>query len=81
MEISQPNNATGSVGQETKFGIRISAPPGDPFRRLVGDEWHGERWFATREERDRTLQEMVARHRYSRIGDLPSIVVEPVERA
>ncbi|MCC7257044.1 MAG: hypothetical protein IT486_01605 [Gammaproteobacteria bacterium] len=63
-----------------RFGIRVSAPPGDPFRRLVGEDWHSFRWFATREDRDRTMQEMAERHRYSRIGDVPSIVLEAVER-
>jgi len=80
VEISQPNNATGDNGRERRFGIRVSAPPGDPFTRLVGRDWHSFHWFATREERDRAMQEMGARHRYSRIGDVPSIVLEPVER-
>ncbi len=80
MEISQPNNATASLAAERRFGIRVSAPSGDPFSRLVGAEWHSFRWFATREERDRAMREMAARHRYSRIGDEPSIVLESVER-
>jgi hypothetical protein len=80
VDISQPNNATGDVGAERRFGIRVSAPPGDPFRRLVGDDWHGFRWFATREERDLAMQDMAARHRYSRVGDVPSIVLEAIER-
>ncbi len=57
-----------------------SAPPGDPFTQLVGSNWHSFHWFATREERDRAMQEMGARHRYSRIGDVPSVVLDPVER-
>jgi hypothetical protein len=80
VEISQPNNATRSVDTDRRFGIRVSAPPQDPFARLVGTDWHTFHWFATRDERDRTLQEMASRHRYSRIGDVPSIVLEPVER-
>jgi hypothetical protein len=80
MEISQPNNATHVESGERHFGIRVSAPPGDPFTRLVGAGWHTFHWFATREERDRVMEEMGARHRYSRIGDVPSIVLERVER-
>ncbi|NUQ50113.1 MAG: hypothetical protein HUU27_09375 [Phycisphaerae bacterium] len=80
MEISQPNNATHPANVERKFGIRVSAPPGDTFRRLVGDEWQNFRWFASRAERDRALADMAARHRYSRIGDEPSLLLEPVER-
>jgi hypothetical protein len=29
VEISQPNNATRPADAERKFGIRVSAPPGD----------------------------------------------------
>lgn len=80
MEISQPNNAKRPADAARRFGIRVSAPPGDPFTRLVGEDWATFHWFATREERDRAMGEMAARHRYSRIGDVPSIVLEPVER-
>ncbi len=80
MEISQPNNATHAQSGELKFGIRVSAPPEDFFSDLVGKDWHTFHWFATREERDRAMLEMGARHRYSRIGDVPMIVLEPVER-
>jgi hypothetical protein len=80
MEISQPHNATGNPPREKPFGIRVSAPSADPFTRLVGKDWHTFHWFATREERDCALQEMGARHRYSRLGDAPSIVLEPIER-
>lgn len=80
VEISQPNNATQQPDLERRFGIRVSAPPEDPFTQLVGKDWHTFHWYVTREERDRALQEMGARHRYSRIGDVPSIVLEPIER-
>lgn len=80
VDISQPNNAAGYVGMEPRFGVRVSAPPGDPFSRLVGADWQSLCWFATPEARDRAMQEMTARHRYSRSSDLPSIVVEAVER-
>lgn len=79
-EISQPNNATRSPDLERRFGIRVGTPPQDPFTRLVGKDWHAFHWFATREERDRALAEMGARHRYSRDTDAPSIVLEPIER-
>ena len=74
------DNPATQPAAERRFGIRVSAPPGDPFRRLVGDDWHSFRWFASRADRDRTMQEMAERHLYSRIGDLPSIVLEAVER-
>ncbi len=80
VEISQPNNAVGPVAQQRRFGIRVSAPASDPFTRLVGADWHTFHWFVTREERDRVMQDMGARHCYSRIGDVPTIVLEPIER-
>jgi hypothetical protein len=80
VEISQPNNAVGPPAGDKRFGIRVSALPSDPFARLVGPDWHAFHWFATREERDQVMQDMGARHRYSRIGDVPTIVLEPIER-
>lgn len=80
VEISQANNATRDLDPERKFGIRVSAPPQDFFSQLVGRDWHTFHWFATRDERDRVMRDMASRHRYSRIGDIPSIVLDPVER-
>lgn len=81
MDVANEHNiAVRPPSAERRFGIRVSAPPDDPFTRLVGPDWHTYHWFATREERDRAMAEMAARHRYSRIGDVPSIVLEPVER-
>jgi hypothetical protein len=81
VEIAHDHNMTGrEPAGERRFGIRVSAPPEDPFTRLVGSDWHAFQWFATREERDRVMREMAARHRYSRIGDAPSIVLQAVER-
>ncbi len=65
---------------EARFGIRVSLPPGDPFRRLLGDDWHTEHWFPDRASRDAAMAEMAKRHRYSRIGDEPRIVLEAIER-
>jgi hypothetical protein len=80
MEVSQPNNATHDAGAERRFGIRVSAPARDFFTNLVGKDWQTFHWFVTREERDRTLREMGARHRFSRIGDAPTVILAPVER-
>jgi hypothetical protein len=80
VELSQPNNATRPAAAELRFGIRVSAPPEDPFARLVDAGWQAEHWYATRAERDGALSDMGARHRYSRIGDVPSVVLEAIER-
>jgi hypothetical protein len=81
MQIANEHNlAIRETPGEPRYGIRVSAAPDDPFTRLVGTDWHNLHWFATREERDQVLADMAARHRYSRIGDVPSIVLEPIER-
>lgn len=80
MEISQPNNVLRKPAAERRCGIRVTAPKRDFFTDLVGPDWETFHWFETAEERDRAMHEMGARHRYSRIGDAPTIVLEPVER-
>jgi len=62
------------------FGIRVSLPAGDPFRKLLGPEWHRTHWYATPQERDAALAEMSRRHEYSRAGDRPALVFEKVEK-
>ncbi len=65
---------------DLRFGIRVTMPPQDPLRRVLGNDWHQEHWFATRDERDDALREMGKRHAFSRIGDTPSILLAPLER-
>ena len=62
------------------FGIRVSLIESDPFRRLLPDEWETFHWFADAAERDAALEDMRARHRYSRLGDAPSGRYEQIER-
>ena len=52
------------------FGIRVRLRRGDPFRKLLGDEWTKEHWFATRDERDARLQEM-SETQANALGELP----------
>lgn len=66
--------------QALRFGIRVSMPPGDTFRLVLGSDWQQEHWFATAAERDAALAEMGRRHAFSRIGDTPSILLQPIER-
>jgi len=81
MGISQAHNLrTPSVERLRPFGVRVSLPPGDPFRKLLGPEWHRVHWYATPQERDAALIEMARRHEYSRQGDRPSLVFEKVEK-
>ena len=55
-------------------------PPGDTFRLILGDDWETFHWFPDRDSRDAAMKEMAKRHRYSRIGDDPSVVLQAVER-
>ncbi len=81
MGISQAHNLRAPPIEKLRpYGVRVSLPPGDPFRKLLGPEWHRTHWFPTREERDVALEEMSRRHEYSRAGDRPSLVFEKVEK-
>ena len=81
MGISQPQNLrTPPIERLRPFGIRVSLPPGDPFRKLLGTEWNRLHWYSTPAERDESLVEMARRHQYSRGGDKPSLLFEKVEK-
>jgi len=82
MEQSNPHNLSRPPPEPAtlRFGIRVTMPPNDPLRRVLGNDWSKEHWFATREERDEALAEMARRHDFSRIGDIPSIRLDTLER-
>ena len=81
MGISQPQNLrVAPIERLRPYGIRVSLPVGDPFRKLLGPEWHRLHWYATAEERDEALAEMSRRHEYSRSGDRPSLIFQKVEK-
>lgn len=63
-----------------RFGIRVSLPPGDTFRAIIGDSWESYHWFADPQARNAAMTEMAHRHRYSRIGDEPRLVLQAVDR-
>jgi hypothetical protein len=81
MGISNAHNLRApSIEKLRPFGIRVSLPAGDPFRKLLGPQWHRTHWFSTPQERDVALAEMSRRHEYSRSGDRPALVFEKVEK-
>ena len=82
MDISNPHNLRSLPPEPAtqRFGIRVTMPVNDPLRRVLGDDWHKEHWFATRDERDEALRDMASRHAFSRIGDTPSIRLDAIER-
>jgi hypothetical protein len=78
--VCQPHNLRKSVGTGPKpYGVRVSLKAGDPFRRIMGAEWHRIHWYATARERDSVLVDMARKHEYSRNGDKPALVFEKVE--
>jgi hypothetical protein len=80
MGISQAQNLKTAPAQQPRpYGVRVSLLPGDPFRTLVGPEWHRLHWYASAAERDAALAEMSRRHLYSRAGDKPALRFEKVD--
>ena len=65
---------------EMKFGIRVSLKPGDPFNRLVDQDWERLHWYPTQQSRDEALEDMQEQHLYSRDGDRPSLTFASIER-
>jgi hypothetical protein len=81
MGISQPQNLRiPPIEKLRPFGVRVSLPPGDPFRKLLGPEWQRLHWYATPGERDAAMAEMSRRHEYSRAGDKPALVFQKIEK-
>jgi hypothetical protein len=82
MDLSNQHNLRGPHPDpgSLRFGIRVTMPARDPLRAVLGNDWHKEHWFASAAERDEALLEMGKRHAYSRIGDDPSIRLEPLDR-
>jgi hypothetical protein len=82
MEFSNLHNLTRPprAESELRYGIRVRLPARDPLQHLLDRSWSTTHWYATAQERDEALAEMSRRHPYSRIGDLPNLVFERVER-
>jgi hypothetical protein len=81
MGISNAHNLRAPPIEKLRpYGIRVSLPPGDPFRKLLGPQWHRMHWFSSPQERDTALADMSRRHEYSRSGDRPALVFEKVEK-
>ncbi len=68
------------AGQDRRFGIRVTLPPADTLRTILGDDWERLLWYATEEERDAAFKEMSLRHGYYRDTDTPTQVLEKVVR-
>ena len=81
MAISQPQNLRAPPVERLRpYGIRISLPPGDPFRKLLGPEWQRLHWYPSPQERDAAMAGMSRRHEYSRSEDKPALVFQKIEK-
>ena len=69
-----------SVGQTRNFGIRVTLPPGDTLRKILGDDWERTHWYANEAERDAEFERMAVRHGYYRKTDAPTQILEKIER-
>jgi hypothetical protein len=74
--LVQPDKA----GEERKYGIRVTLPPGDTFAGLLGEDWEQLHWFPSETERDRSFDNMAARHGYYRTTDNPTQILEKIVR-
>lgn len=73
------NRPVRQASRPRPYGLRLSLPPNDPMRPLLGDDWSKSYWFATEEERERKIREFTEPFPYYRKGDQPSLVIETVE--
>ncbi|MEM9208120.1 MAG: hypothetical protein AAGA61_02645 [Pseudomonadota bacterium] len=82
MDFCHPHNLVepDRAGEDRRFGIRVSLPPGDTFNRLLGEDWERVLWYATEAERDAAFDNMATRHGYYRNTDTPTQILEKLVR-
>lgn len=68
------------AGRERNFGIRVTLPEGDTLRKVLGDDWERQLWYASEAERDAAFDNMAERHGYYRKTDNPTQVLEKITR-
>ena len=68
------------AGRERNFGIRVTLPPTDTLRKVLGENWERFHGYATETERDAAFEQMATRHGYYRKTDSPSQVLEKLSR-
>ena len=81
MGIANEHNLAVPIAGQRLYGVAVRLRRGDPFRKLLGDDWSQVHWYATSTERDRALAEMARKHEYSRAGDAPALIFEKTERS
>lgn len=82
MDICHPHNRrSAKPAGPANYGIRLSLPPGDPMRGLLGDDWAEFQWFDSEEAREAKLSQLKEQFVYYRRGDRPTFVLERVQRS
>ena len=79
MPICHDHNLREPLPGQRPYGIRVHLRRNDPFRKLLGDDWTKEHWYASSAERDARLAEMSGRYVYFRPGDAPALDFERVD--
>jgi hypothetical protein len=69
-----------TASAERRFGIRVTLPPGDTLRKIVGNDWERLHWYPSEDERDRAFEHMASRHGYYRNTDNPTQILEKLVR-
>jgi hypothetical protein len=82
MSFCHPHNLVrpDAAGAERGYGIRVTLPPNDTLRRIIGDDWERLHWYTSEIERDRAFEAMATRHGYYRSSDSPTQVLEKISR-
>ncbi|MEM9384419.1 MAG: hypothetical protein AAGA68_05115 [Pseudomonadota bacterium] len=62
------------------YGIRMRLPVTDSFVNILGNDNLMYRWYASEQARDEALEKMRAEHLFSRAGDRPTLIYEPIEQ-
>mgnify|MGYP001828415215 FL=1 len=69
-----------TAGRKRNFGIRVTLPPTDTMRKVLGEDWERLHWYATEAERDAAFEHMATRHGYYRKTDSPTQILEKTSR-
>ena len=69
-----------TADRECNFGIRVTLPPDDTLRNVLGDDWERLHWYPSEAERDRAFDSMAERHGYYRTTDNPTQILEKIVR-
>ena len=71
------NLPTGRFEQPSTWGARLRPKVGDTLLPITGD-WVSVRWYGSKRERDRAIEDILSEHLYSRRGDRPWVACDPI---